>query len=96
MADQERHLNQKNVSSPLLTKISPEETTILVDRFANKQHLVESKDLGNVYRDIYEEKVQQVWRFPKIDLATEDHDDEYWYDSDVEDEEPEANEASVA
>lgn len=49
------------------------------------------KDLGDVYKRIYEEKVQQTWRFAKIDVGSEDHDDEQWYDSDEEEEGEEEN-----
>lgn len=63
----------------------------MADFFANKQHYTEMKDLGDVYKRIYEEKVQQTWRFAKIDVGSEDHDDEQWYDSDEEEEGEEEN-----
>ena len=50
-------------------QISPEETTQLIDLYADKQHLITVKDLNKVYTQIYEEKVNQVWRFSHIKVG---------------------------
>ena len=73
---------------PIFVRVSPLETTQLQDNFAQKQRFVQDKDMGRVFGSIYEEKVNQIWRFSQLDLSQgEDPDDEQWYTSDEEQEE---------
>ena len=67
---------------PIFVQMDPLETTQVLETYAHKQRLVQRKDLGRIYSTIYEEKVNQQWRFSRLDVSKgEDPDDENYEDT---------------
>ena len=63
---------------PIFTQVSHHETTQLIDFYAEKQRMLERKDMQQKLSSIYEEKCNQGWRFAGLPLG-EDPDDKFWY-----------------